>query len=88
MIEVAAIKKDGKVYSLPRPARHHNVMHEFKLGRPHEQGFIDDRLGFVGRHQALCIALACKQELRFNKRQTAPGEFCDPAHGLFSEDLW
>jgi len=84
MIISAAVIINGKVESLPRPARHHTILHAFPNEPSRhrgEQGFIDDRQGFVGRHEALCLALACKQEL-------ISGEFWAPEHGLFSEDLW
>lgn len=83
MITHVAIIIDGEVQSLPKPNRHHNIIKLFPMPKHKqgEQGFIDDRRGFVGRHEALCIVLGYKQELRF-------GEFCDPQHGLFSEDLW
>ncbi|MFT4579245.1 MAG: hypothetical protein ACI9UO_002079 [Nitrospinales bacterium] len=90
MITAAAVRFEGVVHTLPKPNRHHNIRHNLNIAKRSygQDGFIDDRKGFVGRHEALCIALAYTQELRLNKQQTKPGEFCDPQHGLFSEDLW
>ena len=79
MIVAAAVEIDGVVRALPAPARHHHVMHQYPLpDHVHgEQGFIDDRRGFVGRERAGQIALDGGQieKLRWPPR-------------LFSEDLW
>ena len=93
MIIRAAIKCRGTVYSTTPPNRHHHILHRFTppLRRDEvEEGFIDDKEGFVGRHEALCIVVACGQDLRFNKGSDVAmkDRFCDPQHGLFSEDLW
>jgi len=82
MIVAAAIKIDGRVYGLPAPARHHDIIRRLaRDGMPTpisgEQGFIDDQLGFLGRTQALHRAK--------DEHQTG-----NTAHEslLFSEDLW
>lgn len=84
MITGVAIRlRDGTVHSLPKPARHHQVMHAV-LGRNLElrragyvQGFVTDGGDFLDRYEARDHAVACRQVL---------------AHrvglGLFSEDLW
>jgi len=75
-----AIKYDGKVYSLPRPNRHHHVIR--LIGGIHGsdmQGFLDNEGNFLDRFEALQVALSA-------------GQVIDPvnirAHRLFSEDLW
>lgn len=85
-IECAALRtEEGIVVSLPRPARHHNVIHHMtKDGYTPEaiarceQGFTTDTLPFLRRKPALRIAQRAGQIIR----ETAP------YHGLFSEDLW
>lgn len=83
MIVAAAIKgENNKVYALPAPARHHDVIHVMaQAGLPTpikgEQGFIDSERGFVGRFQAGNIALA---EGQITKLQWG--------NKLYSEDLW
>ena len=79
MIIAVACMIDGKVQTLPAPARHHNVLHKYPMPehKHGEQGFIDDSLGFVGRKKAAKIALA---EGQVEKLHSPPW--------LFSEDLW
>lgn len=82
MILTAAIRQDGVIYTLPRPARHHDIIKYMcveKGVKPPvlgEQGFIDDYEGFVGRRSALRIAMKCNQVK----------DECIPK--LFSEDMW
>lgn len=81
-IDRVAVYKDGIVYSMPRPARHHSVAHAMHhkgidpLGA--EEGFVTSAGRWVRRKPALELARRAKQILR----ETAP------AHGLFSEDVW
>ena len=79
MIIAAACVIDGEVVSLPAPARHHDIIRRWpKPKHSHgEQGFIDDKLGFVSRREAAGIALEQGQieALKW------PGQ-------LYSEDLW
>jgi hypothetical protein len=78
----AIVGEDGKVYSLPKPARHHNVI-RMMVEQGHrtpvcgEQGFVLDDGRYVNRKQAAALALESKQiiELRW------PPD-------LYSEDLW
>lgn len=70
--------------SLPRPARHHHIIHAVSesLGRPivpHEQGFLTSTGRFVGRKEAYGIAL------RAGQAKPKPGTLLPD---LFSEDLW
>lgn len=81
-IIAAAILHDGKVYSLPAPARHFHVMQDMlKQGvKPPfngEQGFKLADGTFIRRKPALHHALAIRQLDR------AP-----PSGVLTSEDLW
>lgn len=84
-IECAALLTEAdEVISLPRPARHHDVvLHMVKSGYTEEQiarseqGFTTDTLDFVRRPPAKRIAARAGQLLR----ETHPIE-------LFSEDLW
>ena len=83
----AAICWNGAVYSLPKPARHHNVirlMTEYELPfeavSPQNQGFLTSFGDFVYRDEACIIARKSKQ-IEEVKRT-------DPQDQLFSEDLW
>ena len=79
MIVAAAIRSNGKNYALPAPARHHDIIHRFEIGRTHIQGFIDSDQGFVDRQDAWRIAERSGQLL----------EIEHPLEGtLFSEDMW
>lgn len=83
-----AIMFEGKVYSLPRPKRHHDVIaliyNELGRtgGRQHairgEQGFLSDDGRFLDRKEALIVAKNANQLIR----KTSPDYL------LFSEDLW
>lgn len=83
MIEVAAIRINGRVFSLPRPNRHHDIIdylaevEQLPIPIGGDQGFVDSDLGFVGRLHAADIAPANGQV----KKLDAPPF-------LFSEDLW
>lgn len=79
-----AIRQGGKIFSLPSPNRHHNVI--FKIAEETgldrvdgEQGFLDDAGNFLDRKAALAHALGS-------------GQVKDPgairAGILFSEDMW
>lgn len=86
-IAAAAIMKDGEVYSLPPPARHHDVLrHMVTLGLQQtsgdEQGFLTECGEFVRRKPALMIAEHAGQ---LNRKQ-GPGTYQGPE--LFSEDVW
>lgn len=83
-IEAVAIKLEcGVVMSLPRPARHHDIIRE--VGQTFEgkgkpivgtQGFVLSDGAFVNRKQAVAVALRSGQ-----LESTESSE-------LFSEDLW
>lgn len=96
MIIAAAVRYCGATFALEKPARHQDVREEFIAlkGKKREdmiEGFIDSEKGFVGRHEALCIALACGQDLLWNKGVEGMEmryRFCSPENGLLSEDVW
>lgn len=83
-IEASAIRDTGgKIWSLPRPARHHDVIHlmaESGLPTPiqGEQGFLTNEGTFVDRKVAAIVA-------------TAFGQLPNGLHAypnLYSEDVW
>ncbi|NQT91469.1 MAG: hypothetical protein HQ559_01815 [Lentisphaerae bacterium] len=83
MIAAIRRRKDDKVWSLPRPARHGDVIGAVydEVGGPvgdrYEQGFVTDDGRFVGRREAFLIARHAGQIVN------------DEAHDiLFTEDLW
>lgn len=82
-VEAAAIRYEGEIYTIPRPARHHDItflMSELGLGPDtmRDQGFVTSTGRFVDRKEACEIAKAAKQI----KVKTGP------SHVLFSEDVW
>ncbi len=89
MITHAAIKQGGKVYSLPEPMRHNDVI-RMMVGvcgvEPPitgEQGFLDEDRGcleFVTREVALELAFTYGQIEGWTSNATPPQ--------LFSEDVW
>lgn len=87
MILAAAIRQDGVIYTLPVPARHHDIIRYMALdiGMPTpiagEQGFLVSHQGearFANRTQAKAIARRSGQIL----------EGKGLLRELFSEDLW
>ena len=87
MIERAAIRFRGHVYSLPPPNRHHHVMRHIRetTGAAYvyspgdDEGFLDSLGNYLTREQALAVALRCGQV-------KVPADVrCGE---LFSEDLW
>ena len=83
-IVAAAIRFEGKVYTLPPPNRHHHILWKIlaETGVEHadnKQGFLDESGRFLSRREALVSALLFKQVL--NEDDVRAGR-------LFSEDLW
>lgn len=84
MITHVAIRVNEKVWALPKPNRHHDVIRLIydKTGQTQtaecEQGFLDHEGRFLRREPALLYAIACKQ---LNKNPVIGGK-------LFSENLW
>jgi len=82
-IVAAACQIDGLTFSMPAPARHHDVLWSMSaLGlncHSATQGFLDHRGVFVGRKAAMIVAN--------NWRQIISEEFEDGGD-LYSEHLW
>lgn len=81
MIVAAAVRHE-RVWALPAPARHHNVIWLMRergipVSGTTDQGFVDSDEGFVSRERAREIALREGQVER-----------TDHPTLLFSEDLW
>lgn len=83
-VVAAAIRSEatGEVFSLPPPARHHNVIALMgdRFRQHDEQGFLLDDGRFARRKAARVVAIYAGQ--------LADGAGVAPQHGLFSEDLW
>lgn len=83
----AAIKYNDLIFSLPIPARHHDILHKMYLPKDEnglelpkqkcEQGFLTSKGFFVNRIEAAKIANDCGQV-----------ESLILAPYLYSEDLW
>jgi hypothetical protein len=93
MIIAAAIKIADVVCFIPKPARHHNVLHSLSKsfkGRTDRgyteevQGFLTDEGEFLDRLDAMGHCLNCGQT--FVGRIRNPNSYMGPE--LFSEDLW
>jgi len=84
-VVAAAIRiEHGPVLSLPRPARHHDIIRAldasgFPFEQHWEQGFLLSDGRFARRKPARIVAIAAGQ---FKPDATHHGEL------LFSEDLW
>ena len=82
-VQCAAIRDDdGRVWSVPRPGRHHDVIALMGTAfrQRFDQGFVLSDGRWVRRQPAYRIAVA--------SGQIKDGEGVAPQHGLFSEDLW
>lgn len=85
-IDAAAIRYKGVIHTLPRPARHADIIHQLHAEggledepvRGRDQGFVTSRGRFVNRSEAARIAIRAGQTQKLNFQ---PGL-------LFSEDLW
>lgn len=83
-----AIRFQGKVYSLPEPNRHHDVIRMIARetgaatvnAREDDQGFLIDGQQYVRRGPALRIAT--------KSGQLKPGGMGSRLGKLFSEDVW
>ncbi len=83
-IVAAAVHAYGATWSLPRPARHHNVLRAIDEAGldaiapgPSAQGFLTSEGRFVDRQTAVQLAIKAGQ---IEKPKWPPD--------LFSEDLW
>lgn len=82
-VVAAAIKYRGVICSLPRPARHNDIIYALaRAGQETpivgEQGFLDDSGEFLTRKQAMMIAVVAGQ-VKSGQEQKRE---------LFSEDVW
>lgn len=85
VVAAALLTVDGKIFSVPAPGRHHDVIRHMReqgvsveaIARS-EQGFTTDTYPFIRRQPALRVAERAGQILKA------------PIHPkmLFSEDLW
>lgn len=83
----ACLDTNNRIWSIPKPARHHDVLHYMKKcgakekGSKDSQGFKLNDGSYVDRLAAYTIAERANQiKPRF------PGQYDGPE--LFSEDLW
>jgi hypothetical protein len=85
-IVAAAVCKNGKVYSVPRPGRHCDVISLVgSYVEQNEQGFVTNTGRYVGRVEAAQIAFKAGQliEEKVKRRgQTIPVPWLD------SSDVW
>lgn len=90
MITHVAIWRNDTIYALPKPNRHHHIIHSlmpkaerYTDGHWDIQGFLDDQGNFLDREQALRHAAEHHQVIR-------PDDTNKLYQGseLFSEDLW
>ncbi|MEN6545664.1 MAG: hypothetical protein ABFE07_06440 [Armatimonadia bacterium] len=80
---VAILCKDGGMFSLPEPSRHHHLFALAAFMNEHtvpqgEQGFTTSAGRFVSREDGLAIAQAAGQPISKHGNPTQ----------LYSEDLW
>lgn len=82
-IVAAACQLNGLTYSMPAPARHHDVLEAMHVAGVEagfeDQGFLDHRGIFLGRKPAMIVA--------YRWGQVTDDEFEDGGE-LFSEHLW
>ncbi len=85
-----AIRYKGKIYSLPAPNRHHNVLSLIReeTGEPFidvdsedDEGFLDEDGNYLRRKPALASAIV-------NDQLKNKDKLCGGHIGLFSEDVW
>jgi hypothetical protein len=79
-----ALKRNGVIYSLPKPNRHHHLF-SLTVNDPKEdddeQGFLDNDGMFLNRAEAFIVATNANQ-LKPRRPGGYDGEL------LFSEDIW
>lgn len=80
-ITYAAVKHGESVYVMPRPCRHHHILHKHRLPQDAIQGFVDSEGSFLTRTQAFHVAKAAGQ-----LKPQRPGHYKGAL--LFSEDIW
>lgn len=91
MIVAAALRYDRVILSIPRPARHSDILHathaQFE-GYDLEQGFLTDEGKFLDRKQAMVHQLATGFGLPRREQILAYNPNAYNGDELFSEDLW
>ena len=82
IVGVALRRRDGLIFYMPKPYRHNNVFRRASWRVPRsrwpirgEQGFVTSTGRFVGRREAMVIAVHARQCRSYDRE-------------LFSEDLW
>jgi hypothetical protein len=82
IVRAAVRDCDGEVFHLAPPARHHTIIHKFRV-RPgrEDQGFLTSQGRYVDRLEAMAIAKSAGQ-----LKRPETGGYQGPE--LFSEDLW
>ena len=80
-IAYCAVQHEGRVYSMPRPCRHHHIIHANSLPPSAIQGFVSVEGEFLTRAEAFHVAKAAGQ-----LKARGPGEYSGAL--LFSEDVW
>lgn len=80
-VVAAACRIDGLTYSMPAPARHHDILLRMPAPEKHicTQGFLLSDGRFIERKGARQVAIDQKQVKNMDKLH---------ARELFSEDLW
>lgn len=79
IMSAAVMLQGGAIATMPRPARHHTILHSLPEGAEHyaTQGFLTSTGRFASREEAATIAVRA-------------GQIEAPKWGsdLYSEDLW
>lgn len=92
MIVVAAIRNGEMIFTMPRPARHHNILQhrlmDFYSLFPHEEGFISSDGEFLDRKEAYRHAIDCGQGTPRRDRFLLVNPNAYNGDDLYSEDLW
>lgn len=96
MIVAAAIKIGDVVCSLPRPARHADILRSLLVGfrrtdrgyREETQGFITNDGRFLNRQEAYLDAMQCGQGTPRRDAILSTGYNAYNGEELYSEDLW
>ena len=85
IIEGVTINQDGRIYKLPRPSRHHDLIRMIadtggKIPVTGEQGFYSNKRRFIDRKEAKIVALKTVKKL------LSEGKY--DLEELYSECLW
>ena len=98
MIMAAAIRRpdDGQYWYSAPPARHGDIMHSIVVRERiscvpghWDQGFVTNRLRFVGREEAMLIAKRAGQVRPYTRTEDGVTRTHFPTgRELFTEDMW